>query len=497
MANEPERPIETLLRAAAKKRRDEAGAPFELHPADRRLLQGEVARRFARSEREVHWFPQRLARLWPICVGALGILAVLGMAIWLLMPVPANERSAMSLAQNSPFGDTEAAKLPSSPFVADSAMTAPPPAPGVGGMPGGLASAEMPPPGRASEVRQFSGLPPQFPKDTTVAPGLHEGKEKLEPAAAPQLADQQKKVQMQLAAPSGTPASVPAGTGGGTYAARYGLAAKPPSPAVVPASPPAPPAVAQAPPAPSVALAEGLAKPADGKSDQPALQYESLATVASANRPVPAPAAMDALSQSAAGALKGAKTPAVTQRFVQAQPVANAQALLADKAKPAQAVLASFQLEQAGSQLRIVDGDGSVYSGYVQLEGAARLVRSARAEAPAAALAARAPARAPAQTTDSSLDSDRLAAQSYSFRVAGTNRSLNQKVVFTGDLLTATNLASSLSVATNLSPGGVVERYQTVPARQGPLPLLHSRISGKVVIGGGAAVEINALPASP
>jgi hypothetical protein len=206
---------------------------------------------------------------------------------------------------------------------------------------------------------------------------------------------------------------------------------------------------------------------------------------------------MDALSQSAAGALKGAKTPAVTQRFVQAQPVANAQALLADKAKPAQAVLASFQLEQAGSQLRIVDGDGSVYSGYVQLEGAARLARSARAEAPAAALAARAPAGAPAQTTDSSLDSDRLAAQSYSFRVAGTNRSLNQKVVFTGDLLTATNLASSLSVATNLSPGGVVERYQTAPAQQGLLPLLNSRISGKVVIGGGAAVEINALPASP
>jgi hypothetical protein len=33
MANEPERPIEKLLRAAAKKRREEAGAPFELHSA--------------------------------------------------------------------------------------------------------------------------------------------------------------------------------------------------------------------------------------------------------------------------------------------------------------------------------------------------------------------------------------------------------------------------------------------------------------------------------
>ena len=56
MANEPERPIEKLLRAAAQKRRDEVGAPFELHPATRRLLQGEVARRFAKPQSEGRWF---------------------------------------------------------------------------------------------------------------------------------------------------------------------------------------------------------------------------------------------------------------------------------------------------------------------------------------------------------------------------------------------------------------------------------------------------------
>ena len=42
---EPERKIEKLLRAYAKKRRAEAGDPLKLHPATRRLLQGEVARR--------------------------------------------------------------------------------------------------------------------------------------------------------------------------------------------------------------------------------------------------------------------------------------------------------------------------------------------------------------------------------------------------------------------------------------------------------------------
>ena len=46
---EPERPIEKLLRDAGKKRRDDAGAPFELHPAARRLLQGEVAQRFGKA----------------------------------------------------------------------------------------------------------------------------------------------------------------------------------------------------------------------------------------------------------------------------------------------------------------------------------------------------------------------------------------------------------------------------------------------------------------
>ena len=42
---EPERKIEKLLRAYAKKRRAQAGDPLTLHPATRRLLQGEVARR--------------------------------------------------------------------------------------------------------------------------------------------------------------------------------------------------------------------------------------------------------------------------------------------------------------------------------------------------------------------------------------------------------------------------------------------------------------------
>lgn len=497
MANEPERPIETLLHAAAKKRRDEAGAPFELHPADRRVLQGEVARRFAKPERGVRWLPYRLARLWPICVGAVGIIAVLGMAIWLLMPVTGNERSEMSLAQNQTLGDTEAAKLPSSPSVASPAMTPPPPGPGLGEMPGGLASAETPPPGRASEIRQLNELPPQLAKDATVASDQHEAREKLGLAASAQLADQEKKAPMQLAAPGGASSLAPAGSVSGAFAERYGLAGNPAPPAALPSSPAPPPVVAAKSTAPSVALATASAKPTDDRAYQAAAQYQSPATVALATQSASPPAAVDGLSGLAAYKAKGVNAFANSQRFVQSVPATNAQATFADKVAPARPVLASFQLQQAGTQLQIVDGDGSVYSGSVGLEDAVRRVRSAKAEAPAAALAARAPAEAPAQSTASSLDSDRPASQNYAFRVAGTNLSLNQRVVFTGNLVPDTNLAVALQASTNRSLEGGQGGAQNAPAQQGLLQLNNSRISGKVVIGTGQAVEVNALPASP
>jgi hypothetical protein len=287
-------------------------------------------------------------------------------------------------------------------------------------MSGGLASADTPPPGRASEIRQLNELPPQLAKDAIVAPDQQEAKEKLGLAASPQLAYQEKKAPMPLGTPGVVSSLAPAGSASGAFADRY-------------------------------SLADNLAANAFGNS----------------------------------------------QRFVQSVPAANAPAVFTDKAAPVRPVLASFQLQQAGSQLQIVDGDGSVYSGSVQLEDAVRRVRSAKAEAPAAALAARAPAEAPAQRTASNLYYNSPASQNYAFRVAGTNLSLKQRIVFTGNLLTDTNLAVALQVSTNLSLEGGQGGARNAPAQQGLLQLNNSRISGKVVIGTGQAVEINALPASP
>jgi hypothetical protein len=267
------------------------------------------------------------------------------------------------------------------------------------------------------------------------------------------------------------------------------------------------------------AAAAGLAQLADDKSGQPGTYYRPSTEVASANRPNPSPLVTYRLSKAAPKPSQEAKTLSVAQRFVQVPPEAKAKNSLADGAAAAHAVLASFQVEQAGQVLRIVDGDGSVYTGSLQLANAPRRGRSAKADAPAASFGARAPSRALEQEVASSLDSDRPAQQTYSFRVAGTNRSLQKQVVFTGNLLTATNLILSLPGVTNfsiggglatgdrrdalsygasnLSIGGVWGASQSATAQPGFLPLLNSRISGKVVVGSGKAVEINALPASP
>jgi hypothetical protein len=217
--------------------------------------------------------------------------------------------------------------------------------------------------------------------------------------------------------------------------------------------------------------------------------------------------------------LQQAKALTVAQRFVQVPSETKARDTLAATEAVTPAVLVSFQVEQAGTVLRITDGDGSVYTGSLQLANAARRTRSAKADAPPASFAARAPVRALEQETAATLDSDALAHQTYSFRVSGTNRSLQKKVVFTGNLLTTTNLLLSLPATTNLttrgffaggnrqdmlsygasnlSLGGGLGRSQSATTQPASLHLLNSRISGKVVVGTGKPTEINALPASP
>jgi len=64
MPLEPERDIEKTLRACAKQRREQAGTPPPMHPATRRLLQGEVARLKKRAPPSSGFWPQFLWGSW-------------------------------------------------------------------------------------------------------------------------------------------------------------------------------------------------------------------------------------------------------------------------------------------------------------------------------------------------------------------------------------------------------------------------------------------------
>jgi hypothetical protein len=497
MANEPERPIESLLRAAAKKRRDESGVPLELHPANRRLLQGEVARKYAKPVSEKRSFAEMFGQLWPRFAGGAAIFAVLALAVYVLVPGPDKGKPETLLAKNEPLLRKDQAKqpLPSQPLVV--AMTPASPTPAPGAVPQAVAVADKPAPALATPVRRLGTDQEALAKDRLAIPLEVAAGKKVTATAAPQLADRKEVAEAKVEASGGPLAQVPAGAVSGALERRYGLASQPIPPASMPAAPASPAPVATPPAAVTVVAANESASLAGDKAAQSGFAYKSLAEVASANRPKPASTTTDSLLRYAAEAHYGAKPSGTTQWFAQVTPESKTKFALADKAAPAHPVLASFQVEQAGPALRIVDGDGSVYSGYVQIAAAARRQRSTKAESSTATRAPQTLGAVIEEIPTASRDSDHSAQPSYSFRVAGTNRSLNKKVVFTGNLTMATNLVL-LQAATNyLKLGGGVGGFQAGAPQPGVLPLLQSRILGKVVVGNGKAVEINAIPTSP
>ena len=161
---------------------------------------------------------------------------------------------------------------------------------------------------------------------------------------------------------------------------------------------------------------------------------------------------------------------------------------------PAQAVpvLENFQVQQNGSAVRVVDADGSVYEGSLLPESAVAQNEPAPAATPAAPapveLAKSIASREEARTT-----------QNYFFRVTGMNQTLKQNVVFGGNLVAIAGVAMNLPQSSGSigGLGGANVQLQSAHAYQNQLPWSNARIAGTAVIAGTNHIEINAVPQSP
>jgi hypothetical protein len=186
---------------------------------------------------------------------------------------------------------------------------------------------------------------------------------------------------------------------------------------------------------------------------------------------------------------------AVSQNFVQAGTASNLQNLFRNASASAQTapVLQSFQVQPNGDAISVLDRDGSVYNGSWQLTNATARNEPAPTETPAA------PAKG---KMTPAAGSESQAAQYYFFRVAGTNRTLKQYVVFTGNLL-ANSAAPQTAQASNFlgvvgGGGGARNQFQPNAANASRQSLLsNSRIVGTAVIDNTNQIEINAVPATP
>jgi hypothetical protein len=164
----------------------------------------------------------------------------------------------------------------------------------------------------------------------------------------------------------------------------------------------------------------------------------------------------------------------VTQLFRNQMPIGGQTA-------PAPAsVMTQFRVEQDGAVVRIIDNDESIYTGSLQ-----------EAEMPTA------PQPAPTVALNTAQKSRSLAApqprpdlaqnltQNFRLEVSGTNRTLNQKVVFSGNL-----------VGNQISLSSFAQNQQAARQNQKLQQQLSNvmRISGNVRVGTGANQPVEAVP---
>ena len=491
--------MDNLLKTYAKKRRGDAGAPFEMHPATRKLLQTEATKlRPKASERRESWFSTLLA-FWPRYALAATVFVVLGLGAWTLFRFDEQpKRMAM-------FDAEQEAPRPVPARTMDTTEKAT-------AVPAMVSEVK-----KENEARRFSemarGERDSFKRQATE-PRPAEPQVAVREEADDRfkvVADEAKAKQSvtELVANEALQKTLPA-----SLPALSASAASPPVPApvTVPAPRPEKPvarnfdAVADAKDkgasveSSGAALAGGkgvafndaqrqnLQPPATAgnaplfratNANTPA-QQTSLAIAPQS--PLPAGPAGNERFYSRLGAVAqtGQNATQSRNRFSQVQ--SNSRNVQSQQA--AAPVLAEFDFEQTGNRVRVVDADGSVYDGLIEdtakaddnvkeraRRDAAQTVELRKAATKQAALAESAPADASA----------------WNFRATGTNRTLQQAVTINGVFYAnSTNLGGQTDQTTR---GALQTTRQPANAT---LPSVQ-RIQGRVQVGSGAETQLDAV----
>ena len=439
MPPENNRNMEEWLKACADQRRREQGAPFELHPATREMLLAEVGRTcpvesISATTGNRLWFE----RWWPRLAWGSAIFAC-SVVIMLVLrapnpPIP--QVGSMDARSDQRLALAKQETVDRSPAKVEDERLLPPPA-----------AAPAKESVSAPSAKDYAMTKPPASMAPMPAPAAR---------SVPRESETMQMRRYGLAAPAPAPASTPAPLNTAPARAMPSGASRREKAAVTLATPSTDGA--------RLAAVESKAKKSNDQGTTNALRQIDNTRLRFSN--------VDVRSRYRRNFNSPAELP----------------------------VLNSFELEQTGSQIRIVDADGSVYEGRIAPAEAPKDLAENRRAVSASGVLTQAPAVQPAAAANAGLgqssDNDASAA-SYNFRAVGTNRTLNQRVVFSGNYINTASAPSpaannignrtALSVANNQAAAKAQLQSNQLPIGGG------AQIQGQAFIGTNNQVEINAL----
>ena len=431
-----ERPIEQLLRRAARKRAGEAGDPPELHSANRRQLQEEVARQFPppepdRSVVATLWLA--LKQRWAYALVAIPVLGLLAFVLGPALFKAGNDQLAMNQAKPEPM------KLE----LKDIAYPAP--------------AASPPLTSTATEMAESS---------STLENSGRSGGGNLRPAPATSAVTRQ---------PAGSAAFVDAATDRTT---RNDL------------------------PRANDALAAGnLARSQLSQTKSKELAYgagvggqeESVAATSGLATAIDSVRPTDWADKSQLMDVGGKDVESLelrSQAFSNVSAEQNQPRKRTGVALPVP-VLVNFKVQQQGRDMQVIDGDGSIYRGVVDEENTLYKQIIAQKNQKLRGNFDNSQKFQPPKLADTVTAAKQEESDYYLYRVEGTNRALNQKVVFSWNFI-PTNEA--LAAAQYDYKNALLNTELGKLPSQLPALLNNSYINGRAETSDRRLIEVNAVP---